>query len=98
MKKEKSNPLNERGQGLTEYIMLMLLISVVSIGVTRSMGGIIKNKIKLATSAINSGIKIADDAKGASGSAPSQGGGGAFGGLGGLGELAGGLFGSGSED
>ncbi|MGK5089354.1 hypothetical protein WDW86_17525 [Bdellovibrionota bacterium FG-2] len=89
--KLNSRLTSEDGQGLTEYIMLMLLISVVSIGVTRTLGAKIKDKIVHATTAIEGGIVIANDAH-SGGNSGSRGGGGG-GALGGLGELAGGLFG-----
>lgn len=39
---------NTKGQGLTEYLILLVLISVVSIAATRTLGSTIKKKIQLA--------------------------------------------------
>lgn len=46
------------GQGLTEYLMLLMLISVVAIGVTSSLGGQIKTKIETITRQIRTGITV----------------------------------------
>lgn len=45
---------NERGQGLTEYLILLILISVVSITVVTQMGGAINNRFKAAKEKIQS--------------------------------------------
>jgi Flp pilus assembly pilin Flp len=50
--------MNQSGQGLTEYITLLLLIAVVSIGVTQTLGKRVKEKIKKASEEINSGLSI----------------------------------------
>lgn len=50
--------LNQSGQGLTEYIMLVLLISVVSIAATKTLGTRVKSKIKEASDHINSDITL----------------------------------------
>jgi Flp pilus assembly pilin Flp len=39
---------NESGQGLTEYLVLLILISVASITVVTQMGGAITNRFKAA--------------------------------------------------
>lgn len=39
---------DQRGQGLTEYLILVLLVAVVSIGVVRGLGGVVKDKIRMA--------------------------------------------------
>ncbi len=39
---------NENGQGLTEYLVLMILISVASITIVTQMGGAITNRFKAA--------------------------------------------------
>lgn len=39
---------NEAGQGLTEYLILVVLIAVISITATRSLGRTIKDKIQTA--------------------------------------------------
>jgi Flp pilus assembly pilin Flp len=45
---------NNRGQGLTEYIVLMMLICVVSIATVASLGKTIRGKIIEAENKINS--------------------------------------------
>ena len=50
--------LDEKGQGLTEYIMLVMLIAIVSIGVTQTLGSRIKSKIAEAERHVNSDIVI----------------------------------------
>lgn len=46
--------LNNKGQGLTEYLILLLLISVASIVTVRTLGGTIKMKLQQAQNHINS--------------------------------------------
>ena len=57
MKKYHLN-LNQEGQGLTEYVTLLLLISVFSIVAAKSLGSTIKKKIQEADRQINSGISL----------------------------------------
>ncbi len=45
---------NEQGQGLTEYLVLLILISVASITVVTQMGGVIENRFKAAKEKIQS--------------------------------------------
>jgi Flp pilus assembly pilin Flp len=45
---------NRRGQGLTEYLVLLLLISIVSIAAVKALGGTIKLKLQQARNHINS--------------------------------------------
>ena len=45
--------LDQKGQGLTEYILLVLLIGVVSIGAVKSLGTEINSKIKQARDSLN---------------------------------------------
>ena len=45
---------NQSGQGLTEYLILLLLIAVGSIVAVRSLGGSVKDKIQGARERINS--------------------------------------------
>jgi Flp pilus assembly pilin Flp len=56
----KNKILDQKGQGLTEYITLLLLISVTSIAVTKTLGTVIRDKIKEAHKQINS-IVIKDE-------------------------------------
>lgn len=54
IKKSKAHRLirNQRGQGLTEYIILLLLISIVSIAAVQKLGGTIKRRINKANQEI----------------------------------------------
>lgn len=45
---------NESGQGLTEYLVLLILISVASITIVTQMGGAIDNRFKAAKEKIQS--------------------------------------------
>jgi len=45
---------NEAGQGLTEYLVLLILISVASITIVTQMGGVIENRFKAAKQKIQS--------------------------------------------
>jgi Flp pilus assembly pilin Flp len=45
---------NERGQGLTEYIVLMMLICVISIATVATLGKTVRKKIMEAEKQINS--------------------------------------------
>jgi len=44
---------NQEGQGLTEYLILLVLISLVSIAAVRSLGGTIQRKLELVQRHIN---------------------------------------------
>ena len=44
---------NESGQGLTEYLVLLILISVASITVVTQIGGAISGRFKAAKEKIN---------------------------------------------
>lgn len=46
------------GQGLTEYLILLLLISVVSIAAAKALGGTVKSKLEEARNHINSDVSI----------------------------------------
>jgi hypothetical protein len=48
--------LNRRGQGLTEYLILLILVAVVAIGVTRELGRTVANKIEIAKKRISSEV------------------------------------------
>ena len=45
---------NEKGQGLTEYLILLILIAVTAIIAVNTLGGTVKDKIQGAQKAINS--------------------------------------------
>ena len=51
---------NESGQGLSEYLILVLLIAVISIGAVKSLGGTIREKIKTVRNNIHSGVVLSD--------------------------------------
>ena len=50
--------LDQKGQGLTEYITLLLLVSICSVAVAKTLGGTIKRKIQEAERHINSDITL----------------------------------------
>jgi len=50
--------MNKKGQGLTEYITLLLLVSVISIISAKSLGTTIKSKIQQAREHINSDLSM----------------------------------------
>jgi Flp pilus assembly pilin Flp len=54
MKTLRTRVGNRDGQGLTEYLVLLLLIAVVSIAAVKSLGGTIKTKLQEARNHINS--------------------------------------------
>lgn len=53
-----SQSLGNQGQGLTEYITLVLLVAVVSIAATKTLGSRIKSKITEASDHINKEISL----------------------------------------
>ena len=50
---------NNQGQGLTEYIILLMLVSVISITAVTTLGHTVRSKIQEANKAINS--KVSSD-------------------------------------
>jgi len=48
--------LNQSGQGLTEYIILLLLVSVISITAVKTFGGTVKKKLDEAEKRVNSEV------------------------------------------
>ena len=52
------SPFSLSGQGLTEYLILVLLISVVSIVAVKSLGGTIKDKIQFVRKQINEEVDL----------------------------------------
>ena len=52
----------ETGQGLTEYLILLVLISLVSIAAVKSLGGTIQRKLQLAREHIN-GMSVDGNSK-----------------------------------
>jgi len=58
MKFFRSRIRDQKGQGLTEYITLLLLVSVFSIAAAKTLGGRIKRKIQVAADHINSDISL----------------------------------------
>jgi Flp pilus assembly pilin Flp len=56
--------LDQKGQGLTEYITLLLLVAVCSIVAVQTLGSRIKSKIQQATEHINSDISLDAQGKG----------------------------------
>jgi len=63
MKKRLMNDKSaESGQGLTEYLILLVLISLVSIAAVRSLGGTIQRKLSLIRNHIE-GVSASDDSR-----------------------------------
>ena len=50
--------LDNKGQGLTEYLILLLLVAVISIGAAKTLGAKVKSKIVEATDHIDSEITL----------------------------------------
>lgn len=55
--------LNQSGQGLTEYLILLVLVSVACITAVTTLGNTIKDKLQVARNKINSGISMSDMAR-----------------------------------
>lgn len=53
--------LNSKGQGLTEYLMLVLLIAVVSIGATKTLGNTVKIKLQQVRRQINENVTFSEN-------------------------------------
>ncbi|MBI2711572.1 MAG: hypothetical protein HYX41_01740 [Bdellovibrio sp.] len=51
---------NNRGQGLTEYITLLVLVSLAAVGVTQGLGKSVKGAIKKARNRIDTQIVFKD--------------------------------------
>lgn len=56
--KMKLRKLDEKGQGLTEYLILLLLISIVSIAAVQTLGSTIKGKLQMAKRHIESDVTL----------------------------------------
>ncbi len=58
------NPLwaDRQGQGLTEYLVLMILVCLVSVAAVRSMGSTIKDKVSGIQRHIE-GIKLPENSR-----------------------------------
>lgn len=51
---------NNRGQGLTEYIVLLMLVSVISIAAVSTLGKTVKSKIEEANRNISSKVSAGE--------------------------------------
>ncbi|MFN7685310.1 MAG: Flp family type IVb pilin [Oligoflexia bacterium] len=51
--KKPTHPSSPSGQGLTEYLILLILISMVSIAAVRTLGSRIKGKLQQAHEEVN---------------------------------------------
>ncbi len=49
---------DEKGQGLTEYLILLILVAVISIGAVQTLGTTIKRKIQTARDNINRKVDL----------------------------------------
>ena len=64
IKQLKSHPrLDQSGQGLTEYLILLVLVSVACITAVTTLGSTIKEKLQIARNKINSGVALSDMAR-----------------------------------
>ena len=52
--------LDEKGQGLTEYITLLVLVALVAVGAAKSIGTTVRNKLETARKHINQDINFDD--------------------------------------
>jgi Flp pilus assembly pilin Flp len=52
--KKRSILRNESGQGLTEYLVLLILISIASITIVTQMGNAVEGRFRAAKEKINS--------------------------------------------
>ncbi|MBL7714876.1 MAG: hypothetical protein JNL01_05370 [Bdellovibrionales bacterium] len=53
------NPIqNQKGQGLTEYLILLILVGIISIVSVQSLGKTIQAKIKLAREKIHTEVDL----------------------------------------
>lgn len=59
-RKNKVFLLNQQGQGLTEYITLLVLISLVAVGAAKSLGKNVRDKIRTARDHVSSDINFND--------------------------------------
>jgi len=50
--------LDEKGQGLTEYITLLVLVSLVAVGAAKTVGTTVRNKLETARKHINQDINF----------------------------------------
>lgn len=49
---------DESGQGLTEYLILLVLVAVVSIGAATTLGSTVEKKLKTAREHINERVRF----------------------------------------
>ena len=55
---KSSNILNQCGQGLTEYVILLMLVALASLVASQTFGRTIQKKIRAANHAIDSNIVV----------------------------------------
>lgn len=56
--------LNNKGQALVEYVLIIALISIVLIGVINTFGGVLKDKITEASCSISGQKYVAGSSSG----------------------------------
>jgi Flp pilus assembly pilin Flp len=56
----RTNRLNEDGQGLTEYLILLFLISIICIATAKTLGETVKTKLQTARRHIHQDITLND--------------------------------------
>lgn len=57
-RRSKMPIMNHAGQGLTEYLILMVLISVVCIAASKSVGSTVKRKLEMVNRHINQEVDL----------------------------------------
>ncbi len=58
MKSNRNPLLNRSGQGLTEYMIIMILVAVASIAITTKLGNSVRNKISAAKNDIYNEVNV----------------------------------------
>lgn len=82
--KKRLSILNQSGQGLTEYLILLILVAVGAIGATKMLGTAVSTRLKDAKEQINAlsdSIPQSKQSKKSRGKEKTDDGGGLFGGL-----------------
>ena len=52
-----------RGQALTEYVILLVLVAVGSIALVETLGNTVRQRIKRSTDTINSRVNITEEGR-----------------------------------
>jgi len=52
---------NEKGQGLTEYMILVFLVALVSLGTVKSLGSTVMNKLERVQTKLQNDVVLKQD-------------------------------------